>query len=145
MNHSLLGGARTVALVFTCATIVTPLGAPAAGEPGPLTGDWSGVSVCADRDVCRDEKALYHLTGPDERRRVIIVGSKIVDGREIVMGPPLEFAYDPEKKTLFLENRNGVFRFTVAGDALEGTLTSPAGALIRRISLKKNVKPAPTP
>ncbi len=123
---------------------VAPLGAAGADTPGSLTGDWSGTSVCvANHDPCRDEKALYHLKGPDERNVVTIVGSKIVDGREIVMGPPSDFTYDVAKGVLLLETERSVFRFAVTGDKLEGTLTLlPSGVLYRRISLKKDIKPA---
>jgi len=121
-----------------------PLGARGADASRSLSGDWSGTSVCvANHDPCRDEKALYHLKGPDERHLVTVVGSKIVDGREIVMGPPSDFTYDPEKGTLILEAERSVFRFTVSGDKLEGTLTlRPSGVLYRRISLKKDAKQA---
>lgn len=123
---------------------IVPLGAFCADAAGSLTGDWRGESVCvADRDACRDEKALYHLKGPDERRHVTVVGSKIVDGREVVMGPPLEFTYDAAKGTLVLETERSAFRFAVTGDKLDGTLTLlPSGVVYRRISLKKDVKPA---
>jgi hypothetical protein len=117
-------------------------GAARASAPvGSLTGDWSGDSVCvANRETCHDEKALYHLTGPNEANVVVVIGSKIVEGREIVMGPPSEFRYDPEKKTLSFESRYGVFRFAVAGTAMDGTLTLPSGVVLRRITLKKVAK-----
>lgn len=131
------------ALVVLLAASIFPARA-AEVAAGSLTGDWSGTSVCAaNHDSCKDEKALYHLTGPDERKLVTVVGSKIVDGREIVMGPPMDFRYDTEKKTLLLENQVGVFRFTVGGeknDKLDGTLTLPSGVLYRRIALKKVAK-----
>lgn len=116
----------------------------AAGDAESLAGDWSGTSICVENhDSCRDEKALYHLTGPDDRRRVSVIGSKIVDGREIVMGPPLEFAFDAEKHTLVCEAKSGlVFRFTVTGATMDGTLTLASGVVYRRISLKKDPKPA---
>jgi hypothetical protein len=126
-------------LAVLAATSTAP--AWADSTDGSLTGDWGGTSVCvANHDPCRDEKALYHLTGPNASNVVTVVGSKIVDDREIVMGPPSDFTYDPEKKTLFLENRYGTFRFTVSGTTMEGTLTLPSGVLYRRISLKKIAK-----
>jgi hypothetical protein len=134
-------GAAFAALLFLGVAPPATFGADATGS---LTGDWSGESVCvANHDPCRDEKALYHVKGPDERRLVTVIGSKIVDGREIVMGPPADFTYDAAKGTLVLETERSVFRFTVTGDKLEGTLTLlPSGVLYRRISLKKDVKPA---
>jgi hypothetical protein len=136
--------ARRAVIAALSAMMCAAASAPVRAEDGgSLTGDWRGESICAaDRDVCRDEKALYHLTGPNDRRLVTVVASKIVDGREIVMAPPSDFQYDPEKKTLFLENRYGVFRFTITGTAMEGTLTLPSGVLFRKISLKKDGKPS---
>ena len=139
MNSSVASHALFVALVVQFAAVSVSVRAAAAEEA--LTGDWAGVSLCvANHDPCRDEKALYHLTGPNERNLVKIVASKIVAGREIVMGPPSDFQYDPEKKTLVLENQYGLFRFTVSGDKLEGTLTVPSGVLYRKISLKRVAK-----
>ena len=140
MNSPLrLSEATALAVMLsTGALFVT---AVSADERGSLTGDWAGSSICvANHDPCRDEKALYHLTGPNERNMVTVIGSKIVDGREIVMGPPADFTYDPEKKTLVFESRAGVFRFTVSSTTLEGTLTVTSGELYRRISLKKIAK-----
>jgi len=143
MKQILPRGCRAAfaALLFLAGPPLATLGADATGS---LTGDWSGESVCvANHDPCRDEKALYHLKGPDERHFVTVIGSKIVDGREIVMGPPAGFAYDAAKGTLLLETERSVFRFVVTGDKLEGTLTLlPSGVLYRRISLKKDAKPA---
>ena len=133
-----------LAFAALAAAVVVPLAAFGGDATGSLSGDWSGTSLCvANHDPCRDEKALYHLKGPDERHVVTVVGSKIVDGKEIVMGPPSDFTYDAAHGTLLLETDHSIFRFTVAGDKLEGTLTlQPSGVLYRRISLRKNVKPA---
>lgn len=129
--------AAALAMMFT-AVAEAPRSAAAGGS---LTGDWSGDSVCvANRETCHDEKALYHLTGPNEENIVTVIGTKVVDGHEIVMGPPSDFRYDPEKKTLTFESRYGVFRFTVSGTSMDGTLTLPSGVLLRRITLKKTPK-----
>ena len=132
-----------VVLAAVVAIVLSAIGeAPcSAAADGALTGDWSGDSVCvANRETCHDEKALYHLTGPNEQNVVTVIGSKIVDGREIVMGPPSDFRYDPEKKMLMFESRYGAFRFTVSGTSMDGTLTLPSGVLLRRITLKKTAK-----
>ena len=139
MNDSFALRALVAAVVVQFATVGVP--ARSAAAEAALTGDWSGTSLCvANHDPCKDEKALYHLTGPNERNVVTIVASKIVDGREIVMGPPSDFRYDPQKQTLVLESRYGIFRFTVSGDKLDGTLTEPSGVVYRKISLKRVAK-----
>jgi hypothetical protein len=133
----------SVTAVVIAATVAAAAGAATGNDDGSLTGDWSGTSVCTpNHDACRDEQALYHLKGPNDRNIVTVTGSKVVDGREIVMGPPLDFRYDPEKKTMFFEGPFGTFRFTVTGTTMQGTLTLPSGELYRRISLKKEPKPA---
>jgi hypothetical protein len=142
MSPTALSRARAAALAALICASSAPSGASAA-DAGALSGDWSGTSTCAaNHDPCRDEKALYHLSGPNDRNVVKVVGSKIVDDREIVMGPPLDFSYDPEKKTLVCETPAGVFRFSVDGTTMQGTLTLTSGVLYRRISLKKNAKPS---
>jgi hypothetical protein len=143
MSLSALSRASAAALVVLICAGAAPTNARAAEDTGALSGDWSGTSIClANHDTCRDEKALYHLTGPNDRNVVKVVGSKIVDGREIVMGPPLDFIYDPDKKTLVSDTPVGVFRFSVDGTKMEGTLTLASRVLYRRISLKKNPKPS---
>jgi hypothetical protein len=136
--------AAAAVLAAVLAPCGVPLGVLGATTSGSLSGDWRGTSLCvANHDPCHDEIALYHLKGPNDHHLVTVVGSKIVDGREIVMGPPSDFRYDAEKGTLVLETERSVFRFTVSGDKLEGTLTlQPSGLLYRRISLKKDAKPA---
>jgi hypothetical protein len=134
--------APTTAIALAAA-VVAAAGAATGNDDASLTGDWSGTSVCTpNHDACRNEQALYHLKGPNDRNMVSVTGSKIVDGREIVMGPPLDFRYDPEKKTLSFEGPSGTFRFAVTGTTMQGTLTLPSGELYRRISLKKDAKPA---
>lgn len=130
-----------VTAIVLAAAVVAAAGAATGNDAGSLTGDWSGTSICTpNHDACRNEQALYHLKGPNDRNIVTVTGSKIVDGREIVMGPPVDFRYDPEKKTLSSEGPFGTFRFTVIGSTLQGTLTLPSGELYRRISVKKDVK-----
>jgi hypothetical protein len=142
MKERLVIRATVAAVLLAASVTAVPMRIGAADAGGSLSGDWRGDSVCTPgHDACRDEKALYHLTGPDEHNIVTVVGSKLVGGREIVMGPASDFTYHPDKKTLVLENRYGVFRFTVSGTTMEGTLTLPSGELYRKISLKKDPKP----
>jgi len=60
--------------------------------------------------------------------------SKVVDGREIVMGRS-DRTYDAEKQVL--ECQTPEIRMLVDGARMEGDLKLPDGTAYRRISLKK--------
>jgi hypothetical protein len=61
-------------------------------------------------------------------------GSKVVDGKEIVMGRG-DWTYDAEKHVL--ECKTPDIRTVVNGTRIEGDLKLPDGTGYRRISLKK--------
>lgn len=85
---------------------------------------------------CHDEVNVYRISKIDEKPNFFLVtGSKVVDGKEIVMGTG-EWKYDAQKHTLEWENPGGVFKLTVDGNKMEGTLTV-RDTVYRRISLKK--------
>ena len=105
-----------------------------------LEGTWSGDSVCqVPGSPCRDEKAVYRVLRPTKAGKVPVDGGKLVDGKVVSMGV-LEFDYDPREQTLTHESKRGVWRFTVKGDTMAGTLTTPDGVVYRRVSLRKEGK-----
>lgn len=122
-----------------------PGGAQGGGIP-KLVGNWSGESVCADKEkfpACNDERVVYRVAAaPGKTDTVTITMDKIVDGKPETM-VTLDFAYDAQKQTLSGEfarnNRRGVWEFVVKGDSIEGTLaTLPERTLVRRIKVKKD-------
>ena len=112
-----------------------------AGSEGALAqvlGTWRGNSVCMVKDSpCHDEVNVYRFAEiAGKSKAVMVTGSKVVDGKEVVMGTS-EWKYEAEKQTLEWEGPHGTFRLSVGGDKMEGSLTTKDGVVYRRISLKK--------
>jgi hypothetical protein len=110
-------------------------GAQAAADEAQIVGTWRGHSTCMVKESpCRDEVNVYRISKiAGKPGWVSVVGGKIVDGQEIVMGTG-EWKYDAQKHVL--ESPDGSFRFTLGGESLEGTLTRDK-TVYRRIYLKK--------
>lgn len=108
---------------------------PTSDTQATIVGVWRGNSICSVKDsACHDEENVYRITANTGRPGwVTVVGSKIVDGKEIVMGS-LEWRFDEQKRTL--DSPDGAFHFTVQGDTLDGTLTRN-NQVFRRIHLKR--------
>lgn len=147
-----------IGALLWCLILCGPIDARSAGVQGgrpgeargggitELVGNWSGESVCVDKEkfpACNDERVVYRVAvAPGKSDTVTITMDKIVDGRPETMAT-LDFAYDAQKHTLSGEftrnNRRGIWEFVVKGDSLEGTLsTLPERALVRRIKVKKD-------
>jgi hypothetical protein len=65
-----------------------------------------------------------------------VSADKIVDGKAVNMGT-LEFRYVEDQHALVCEYAQGVWRLSVDGEKIEGTLTRPDGSLFRRVALRK--------
>jgi hypothetical protein len=97
---------------------------------------WRGHSVCVDNNsACRDEVNGCRFSkvarGPNQ---FSATASKVVDGKEVVMGSPA-WKFDDEKRGL--ESQASAIRLVVNGNRMEGTVTLPGGAVYRRIYLMK--------
>jgi len=103
-----------------------------------IAGTWRGNSVCmVENSPCRDELNVYHFSEiPAKPSWFSVTASKIVDGKEIVMGTS-EWKYDAEKHVLEGQTPGGIFRFTIDNNKMEGTLTTRDNVVYRRIHLKK--------
>ena len=131
-----------------CSTVApgeNPEGAQG-GEISKLIGDWSGESICANKEkfpACNDEQVVYHVVAaPGKTDTVTITADKIVNGKPEAMGT-FDFVYDARGQTLTSEFKNdrvhAIFELAVKGDLLEGTLsTLPERTLVRRIKVKKD-------
>jgi len=127
----------TLISVFFVAQIL-PGKAQIAGTQPQISGAWRGHSECVLKNSpCRDETNVYRFSENAARPGWFSgAGSKVVNDREISMGT-LDWQYDAKNSILESNNPNGVFRFVVNGDKMEGTLLLPDGTVYRRIHLTK--------
>jgi len=97
---------------------------------------WRGHSVCQVKDSpCHDEVNVYRFASVEGRPNAFsVTASKIVDGKEIVMGSG-EWKYGAEKHTV--ETEKPAIRMAIEGKKMEGALTLPDGTVYRRIYLQK--------
>lgn len=129
-------------LAFCCVGVLTGVGQEpgAKGKPegaqSKIAGVWRGHSECTDKNSpCHDEVNVYRFTKVEGKSNSFsVTASKIVDGKEIVMGSG-EWKYDEKKQTL--ECEKPPIRMFVEGDKMEGALTLADGSVYRRIYLKK--------
>jgi len=101
-----------------------------------IPGEWRGHSACVDKSSpCNDESNIYRFSksarNPNE---FTATASKVVDGKEIVMGSG-EWKFNDEGRVL--KSEAPMIRLVVTGDQMVGTLTLPSGAVYRRIYLRK--------
>jgi hypothetical protein len=103
-----------------------------------ITGTWKGTSICQKKDSpCHDEIAVCHVTKTGKPGVYQFVMNKIVNGTEEDMGV-LDYTYDATANTLthIDEGRNGIWKFKVNGNTMDGTLYVK-GELYRIIKLTK--------
>ena len=107
-----------------------------------VAGVWRGNSVCAVADSpCRDEVNVYRFSEVAGKPGLFsVTGSKIVDGKEVVMGTA-EWKYDAETHTLAADTSGGVFRYVVKGDRMDGTLSLRDNTVYRRVHLVREAGP----
>jgi len=110
-----------------------------ANEATELAGNWSGDSICLDRQSgCHDEKVIYRIAlYPNDAARVKIQGDKVVNGQAVTMGVS-DYMWDGEKNTLTHEDQFGAWKIVVKGNTMDGTMTSPAGKKFRHLTVKKD-------
>lgn len=103
-----------------------------------IAGVWRGNSTCVVKDSpCHDETNVYRISAVAAKPGLMtITGTKIVDGREIVMGSSSDWKYDARNRTL--DSANGAIHFAIDGNKMEGELRLPDGTLYRRIHLKRD-------
>jgi hypothetical protein len=86
---------------------------------------------------CHDEKAIYRISKAKAAGKVTIDLGEIADGKAETM-VVLDFKYERKNKKLICAYKHGVWEFTVNGDQMTGTLTTPGKVVYRRVSLKKD-------
>jgi hypothetical protein len=134
--HSTLFSVLFAALAASCQTPApnTPVG----DQHPQIAGVWRGNSVCeVANSPCHNEVNVYRISEIAGRPGWFSVkGTKIVDGKEIVMGTG-DWKYDQESHALTTEGPGGRFRLTISGNRIEGTLTLQDGTVFRRIFLQR--------
>lgn len=108
-------------------------------RPESIIGTWRGGSVCVEKNTsCHDEIAVYHIAPiPHKPSHVFVAGSKVVDGKEIVMGSG-DWLYDSEKQTITSEGLPGVVTLQLRGSEIVGTFTLPDKKVLRKITMTKS-------
>ena len=125
---------------FTTSVLVIAAGSQlmfAQGKPA-IAGIWRGQSSCEQKQsACREETVVYRFSPlQDKPGSFSVSADKIVDGKAVNMGT-LEFRYVEDQHALVCEYAQGVWRLSVDGEKIEGTLTRPDGSLFRRVALHK--------
>ena len=103
-----------------------------------IAGIWRGQSSCEQKQsACREETVVYRFSPlQDKPGSFSVSADKVVDGKAVNMGT-LEFRYVEDQHALVCEYAQGVWRLSVDGEKIEGTLTRPDGSLFRRVALHK--------
>ena len=109
----------------------------AQGKPA-IAGIWRGQSSCTQKEsACHDETVVYRFSPLQEKPGSFSVSAdKIVDGKAVNMGT-LEFQYVVDEQVLECRYAQGVWRLSVDGEKMDGTLTRPDGSVFRRLLLRK--------
>lgn len=103
-----------------------------------IAGVWRGRSECAvANSPCREEVNVYRISDVAGKLGWFsVTGSKVVDGKEIVMGTS-DWKYQTESHMLANDSPAGSFKLIVDGDGMRGTLTLKDGTVYRRIELRR--------
>jgi hypothetical protein len=105
-----------------------------------LIGDWTGDSICRVKNSpCHDEKVIYHIAKGSDPDHLTISADKIVDAKTINMGTG-DYTYNRGSGTLLNETEGRIWKFTIKGNTMEGTLTMPDKTVFRHVTLTKKNK-----
>jgi hypothetical protein len=101
-----------------------------------IAGVWRGHSVCVDKNSpCHDEVNVYRFSRvAGSPNQFSVTASKVVDGKEIVMGSG-SWKYD--ERTKVVESEKPPIRLAIDGRKMEGALRLADGTAYRRIYLEK--------
>jgi hypothetical protein len=129
---------RSVLLGLGLAALVSARQAKADSGETQIYGVWKGQSVVvAKSSVAKDEVVVWYISPTKDPAKVKIKADKIVNGRAITMGVS-DWDYDKSQKTITWKIRLGVWKLTLDGNTLKGTLTLNDQTVFRRVSLEKS-------
>jgi len=123
---------RSVLVIAVASQLMFPQGKAA------IAGIWRGQSSCEQTNsACREESVIYRFSPIHDKPGWFSVSAdRVVDGKAVNMGT-LEFRYVEDQHALVCEYAQGVWRLTLDGERITGTLTRPDGTLFRRVALHK--------
>ena len=125
-------------LVICGLVIMVTAWAAEADDESRLFGDWKGESiVVAKSSVAKDEVVVWHISKAKEAGKLRVTADKIVNGRSITMGTG-DWDYDKTKQTITWKNKVGLWKLSVDGDTMKGTLTLTDRTVFRRVSLQRS-------
>ena len=128
-----------IAVAFAV-TLVVARGASAqspVAPPNPL-GVWRGTSTCLVRpSPCHDEIVVYRITRANAGAGLSLDGRKIVKGKEEEMGV-LDCSFAAPAAQITCKMPNGVWRFTIRGDSLDGDLRLPDNTKFREVHTSRS-------
>jgi hypothetical protein len=127
-----MGFARCVLLISAASQLMFAQGKPT------IAGIWRGQSSCTQKEsACREETVVYRFSPlHGEPGSFSVSADKIVDGKAVNMGT-LKFLYVEDQRALVCKYAQGIWRLSVDGEEIRGTLTRPDGSLFRRVLLHK--------
>jgi len=107
---------------------------PKKSSPDEAVGTWKGASRCLVKpSPCHDEIVVYHIQAASGDS-LVMQANKIVDGKEEDMG---SLNCRLAEHTLSCEFARGVWRYQIAGPAMNGTLVLADGTVFRKVSARR--------
>jgi len=110
-------------------------------QKDPIVGTWKGTSICQLKNSsCNDEVIVCHITKTAAPNTYKFVMNKMVNNAEVSMGE-LDFIYNQPQATLTCHSvtrYDGLWKFDVKGDTMDGTLVIDNKTLFRVIKLVKS-------
>jgi len=128
-------GTTTIAIAVACLVAHGAFAQEQANAPPPNpVGVWRGTSLCTVRpSPCNDEVAVYRITRMNVSDSVSFDARKVVNGQEEEMGGPMACHVSAKGAQLTCTPSYGVWRFTIRGDSLVGSLSLTNGTKYRDI------------
>ena len=100
-------------------------------------GNWYGDSVCQiANSPCETEKVVYRIIQMDETGKFAMQADKVINEKPEYMGT-IDFQFDEANQILTGKYRDSVWKFTISGKEMEGTLTLADGTVYRKIKVTK--------
>ena len=123
-----------VGLLLASATI----SAAQTSQETPI-GRWKGESLCTVKpSPCHDETVVYEFAASPEKQDALVwKADKIVNGEQQNMGT-LDCSFSTSTRTVTCDMPGkGVWKLTVQGNSMAGTLKLADGTLFRTVSVKR--------